>query len=235
MAYGGWANASCIAAAAGRFDAALAHADHGRAVAPEPPIIQFHMSGLRAYALACLGRHDDARAEADRTLEIAARLGSAELIAEGQHDAGLIALMGAQYARAETLLASALAAGPLIPVAEARLRRAEALARLGRPDEADAEIRAAALAPVRATHRPAVLVARMAFAQALSARARGDEALAERRLREAETHWTRLGGAAAADYMASYVDLGRPPVTGIVDPERERERVRQEAFHADLR
>ncbi len=235
MAYGGWANASCIAASAGRFDAALSYADRGRAIAPEQPIIQFHMSGLRAYVLACLGRHDDAGDQCDVMLEIAARLGSRELAAAGEHDAGLIALMGGRYERAEALLASALAAGVPLPVAEARLRRAEALARLGRPDEADAEIRAAALAPVRATDRPAVLVARMAFAQALSARARGDDALAERRLDESEAHWRRLGRAAAADYLASYVDLGRPPVTGIVDPARELERVRKERVHADVR
>ena len=93
--------------------------------------------------------------------------------------------------------------------AEARLRRAEALARLGRADEADAEIRAATLEPVRAAHRPAVLVARMTFAQALSARARGDHALAERRLREAEGHWRRLAGE--DDARARAPGLARRP------------------------
>jgi hypothetical protein len=70
----------------------------------------------------------------------------------------------------------------------------------------------------------------MAFAQALSARARGDEPLAERRLREAAGHWRRLGGATTHDYMASLIDLGRPPITGVVDPVEELERI-----HADLR
>jgi hypothetical protein len=120
--------------------------------------------------------------------------------------------------------------------AEARLRRAEALARLGRAGEADAEIRAAALEPVRVLHRPAVLVARMAFAQALSARARGDQQLAERRLREAEGHWRRLAGQgdASREHLASLVDLGRPPVTGVVDPAAELQRVAEEA-HAHVR
>jgi hypothetical protein len=113
---------------------------------------------------------------------------------------------------------------------EARLRRAEALARLGRADEADAEIRAAALEPIRAAHRPAVLVTRMAFAQALSARARGDLGLAEQRLREAEKHWQRLGAEddVSRAHLASLVDLGRPPVTGVVDPAGELERVAEE-------
>ena len=70
----------------------------------------------------------------------------------------------------------------------------------------------------------------MAFAQALSARARGDLALAERRLREAEGHWRRLAGEddASREHLASLVDLGRPPVTGVVDPAGELERVAEE-------
>jgi hypothetical protein len=174
------------------------------------------------------------RAQTARMAEIAARLGSRKLAAAADHDAGLIARLAEDYERAAELLGRALAADPPVQIAEARLRRAEALARLGRADEADAEIRAAALAPVRPSHRPAVLVARMAFAQALSARARGDEALAERRLAESEAHWRRLAPDAVTEYMASLVDLGRPPVTGIVDPVRELQRVRRE-IHAHVR
>jgi hypothetical protein len=75
----------------------------------------------------------------------------------------------------------------------------------------------------------------MTFAQALSARARGDHALAERRLDEAEAQWRRLAPDSTRDYMASLVDLGRPPVTGVVDPAAELERVREERAHAGLR
>ena len=76
----------------------------------------------------------------------------------------------------------------------------------------------------------------MAFAQALSARARGDDELAERRLREAEAQWRRLAGEddASREHLASLVDLGRPPVTGVVDPAAELERVAEEA-HAHVR
>jgi hypothetical protein len=75
-----------------------------------------------------------------------------------------------------------------------------------------------------------VLVARMSFAQGLSARARGDAALAERRLREAAEQWRRLAGGsdAAREHLASLVDLGRPPVTGVLDPAYELERVAAE-------
>jgi hypothetical protein len=133
------------------------------------------------------------------------------------------------------MLGRALAGGTPLPRAEARLRRAEALARLGRPDEADAEVRAAALESVRPADRPAVLVARMTFAQGLAARARGDGALAERRLREAAAHWERLGAGpdAAGEHLASLVDLGRPPVTGVVDPTYELERVAAELLELE--
>jgi hypothetical protein len=157
------------------------------------------------------------------------------MTALADHDGGHIALAAGDDERAQELLARALAADAPVQRAEARLRRAEALARLGRPDEADAEIRAAALEPVRAAHRPAVLVARMTFAQALSARARGDRALAERRLREAEGHWRRQAGTShfTEDHFAALVDLGRPGLTSIVDPEQELARVAAELRRLD--
>jgi tetratricopeptide (TPR) repeat protein len=226
MAYGGWANAACVAAAAGDLEGALDHAERGVREVSGFPVAAFHMSGVRAYVLARLGRHAEARADCDRQAELAERLGSARLAALADHDAGLLALLAGDCERAQELLGRALEGDPAVQRAEARLRRAEALARLGRADEADAEIRAATMEPVRPSHRPAVLVARMAFAQGLSARARGDRALAARRLEEAAGHWRRLAGETswARDHLASLVDLGRPPVAGVVSPERELER-----------
>ena len=48
--------------------------------------------------------------------------------------------------------------------------------------------------------------------------------------REAEGHWRRLAGDddAGREHLASLVDLGRPPVTGVVDPASELERVTEE-------
>jgi tetratricopeptide (TPR) repeat protein len=226
MAYGGWANAACVAAAAGNLEAALQHAERGARVVSGLPIVAFQMHGIRAYVLARLGRHAEARADCDRQSELAGRLGSPALAALADHDAGLLALLAGDCERAQALLGRALEGNPAVQRAEARLRRAEALARLGRAAEADAEIRAATMEPVRPAHRPAVLVARMAFAQGLSAVARGDRALAARRLEEAAGHWRRLAGEAgwARDHLASLVDLGRPPVAGVVSPERELDR-----------
>ena len=68
---------------------------------------------------------------------------------------------------------------------------AESLARLGRADDAEAELREVTLEPVGPGDRPAALVARLTHVQALVARARGDEALAERRLQEAAAAWRR--------------------------------------------
>ena len=115
--------------------------------------------------------------------------------------------------------------------AEARLRRAEALARLGRTDEADAEIRAAALEPI--ARRPPPRRARRpdgVRAGARRARRAATHELAERRLHEAERQWRRLAGEddASREHLASLVDLGRPPVTGVVDPAAELERVAEE-------
>ena len=230
LAYGGWANAAVIASALGARDRALEYAQRGAVRISGAPTIDFHMACLLAYTLARLGRHHEARAANDHQAELAARLASPELASVAEHDGGLIALLAGDHERAAELLGRALAGDPPVQRAEARLRRAEALARLGRAAEADAEIRAAALEPIRAAHRPAVLVARMTFAQALSARASGDRALAERRLREAEGHWRRLAGDddAGREHLASLVDLGRPPVTGVVDPAGELERVSEE-------
>ncbi|MGI8511607.1 MAG: ATP-binding protein [Solirubrobacteraceae bacterium] len=230
LAYGGWANAACIASAAGQHERALELAERGAASATGVPSVEFQMAGLHAYALARLGRHDEARVASERQAELAARLASPQLAALADHDTGLVALLAGDHGRAAELLGRAFAANPPVQRAEGRLRRAEALARLGRADEADAEIRAAALEPVHAAHRPAVLVARMTFAQALSARARGDRVLAEVRLREAGRHWRRLAGEddVSHEHLASLVDLGRPPVTGVVDPSEELERVADE-------
>ncbi|MEA2271111.1 MAG: hypothetical protein QOC64_3721 [Solirubrobacteraceae bacterium] len=231
MAYSGWANAACIASATGDLQRALAYAERGVAIVTGLPIVAFQMYGVRAYVLARLGRAGEARADCDHQAELAARLGSATLAALAEHDAGLLALLAGDAERAQELLGRALRGDPPVQRAEARLRRAEALARLGRADDADAEIRAATMEPVRPSHRPAVLVARMAFSQALSARARGDRPLAEARLEESARHWRRLAGEGswARDHLASLVDLGRPPVTGVVDPARELERVAAES------
>ena len=187
LAYGGWANAACIASAAGGTSARSSYAERGAQRSPGIPTIEFQIGGP-ASPTRSRGSAATTRRAPRATARPSSPSGSPrrELALVADHDGGLLALLAGDHERAAELLGRALAGDPPVQRAEARLRRAEALARLGRADEADAEIRAAALEPMRAAHRPGVLVARMAFAQALSARARGDHELAERRLREAE-------------------------------------------------
>ena len=144
--------------------------------------------------------------------------------------------MAGDHERAAELLGRALDGDPPVQRAEARLRRAEALARLGRADEADAEIRAATLEPIRAAHRPGRARRPDGVRAGASARARAaTHALAERRLHEAETPLAPARGRGrrvGREHLASLVDLGRPPVTGVVDPPRELERDRRGAAEA---
>jgi hypothetical protein len=116
----------------------------------------------------------------------------------------------------------------------ARLARAEALASSGRSEEAAAEVRRAALEPVRGGDLPWALVPRMARVQGLIALARGDRALARRRLGEAAASWQRLTPHdAGADFLANVVDLGRPPIVGLVEPDRELRRLAAELAALD--
>jgi hypothetical protein len=127
------------------------------------------------------------------------------------------------------LLEQAIAEGAGVSRPAARLARAEALARSGRPEEAAAEVRQAALEPVRAGDQPWALVPRMARVQGLIALARGDQALARRRLGEAVAGWQRhLRPDAAAEFIANFIDLGRPPIVGLVEPEWELRRLTAE-------
>ena len=80
--------------------------------------------------------------------------GSPALIALADHDAGLLAALAGDHDRAQELLGRALDRRP----ADRARRRPAAPRRgarpLGRPDEAEAEIRAAALEPIRAAAPP---------------------------------------------------------------------------------
>lgn len=90
-------------------------------------------------------------------------------------------------------------------------------------------MRRAALEPVRDGDQPWALVPRMARVQGLIALARGDRALARRRLDEAVAGSQRhLRRDAGAEFVASFVDLGRPPIVGLVEPEWELRRLTAE-------
>ena len=171
---------------------------------------------------------------ASEQLAKAERMDSPAAAALARHDAGLISLAAGRYAEAAQLLADALAEGAEVSRPAARLARAEALARSGRPDEAAAEVRRAALEPVRDSDQPWALVPRMARVQGLIALARGDRAEARRRLGEAAAGWRRhLKHNAGAEFAANFVDLGRAPIVGLVEPDWELRRLTAELAGLD--
>jgi hypothetical protein len=69
----------------------------------------------------------------------------------------------------------------------------------------------------------------MAGIQGLIAAARGDIPQARKRYDEAAAGWRRIAASAAEHtaegYLANLVDLGRPPVVGLVEPGRELDRI----------
>jgi hypothetical protein len=77
-------------------------------------------------------------------------------------------------------------------------------------------------------------VPRIAWVQGLIARANGDVPLARRRFAESASGWRSMlaatASATAEGYTATLVDLGRPPVVGLVEPQRELTRIEEEAM-----
>jgi hypothetical protein len=229
LAYGPWINAACAAACAGEFERALGFVDRGMATVRGTGLLVLEVQYLaaRSYVLTRLGRLEEARAASATEAGLAERSGIPELEATADHDRGMVALALDEPARAEALLGRALDRGAPVSRPLARLARAEALLRLGREDEAEAELRATALEPVGPSDFPDTLVPRLVRLQGLLAAGRGERELAVRRLEEAAAGWRRrLDRAGDGErYAATLADLGRPPVAGLVEPERELGRV----------
>jgi tetratricopeptide (TPR) repeat protein len=225
FAYPVWINAASALACAGDLDAALRTADRGVAATRGVPVVALPCLAARAHLLARLGRHDEAAETITELLATAERLDSAPVLATARHDAGLVALAAGRFREAAELLSSALDGEAAVSRPAARLVAAEALALCGDAAAAAAELRRAALEPVGPGDQSWALVPRMARVQGLVARARGDAAEARRRFVESAEGWRRRGGTTSrqvgAEFMASLVDLGRPPVVGLVEPDRE--------------
>jgi DNA-binding SARP family transcriptional activator len=231
-AYTIWINAACLAGALGRHDEALGYAERGLERARGLPPLVADLQGVRATIFAHMGRYEDARAAVAEERRAAERSGAAPLLVRAEYDEGMVCAGAGENDRAVELLYRSLEGGALVSRPAARLARAEALARLQRPDDAEAELRAVALEPVGPADRPAVLVARLTHVQGIIALARDDRGLARRRLGEAAAAWRRIHSAFDADeFLGNLVDLGRP-TTGTVDPARELARVEREL--ADL-
>jgi DNA-binding SARP family transcriptional activator/tetratricopeptide (TPR) repeat protein len=231
-AYAVWVNAACALTCAGDHEGALAMADRAIAATESVPVVLVPCLAARAHLLARLGRAEEAIRTVEQQREYAARLDAPQMIATAAHDAGLVALEVGHYARAAQLLGEALSGAAKVSRPSALLSRAEALARSGDPEAAAAALRAAVLEPVGRADQPWSLVPRMTGVQGLIAAARGDLDQASSRYDEAAEGWRRMLPTAsrttADGYLANLVDLGRPPVVGLIEPARELERLERD-------
>lgn len=232
LAYSCWCNAACAAACAGHFDQALAFVDRGLISVRGAGLatLEVQLLAARAHILMRLGRSNEAEAASQEECRLADRLGVPAMVAMSEHDAGMVALGLGRFARAAHHLAGALRGDAPISRPLTRLARAESLIGLGCYDEAETEVRAAVLEPVRPSDMPDTLVPRLSRVQGLIAAGRGDLALAGRRLDEAADGWRRLIGAVGDGdrYTTVLTDLGRPPMAGLVEPVRELARAQTE-------
>ena len=228
MAYGCLSNAACAAACAGEFGRALDFADRCLPLVVPNGLLRLsvYAQTARSAILRRLDRLPEARRACDAAAGYADRIGLPELDGLVHAERGLVAAAAAQPRAAVAELTSALDLGAPVSRAATRLRLAEALARAGQPDQAEAELRAVTLEPVGPGDFPAALVAQMSRVQGRIAAARGDVVLAERYLSESLASWQRIAGTpdsrqAGAGYVAGLIDLGRPPVSSLIEPARE--------------
>jgi DNA-binding SARP family transcriptional activator/tetratricopeptide (TPR) repeat protein len=231
LAYSCLANAASAAACAGDLPLALDFADRCLPLVVPNGLLPLcvYTHSARTALLRLLGRLGEARVACDAAAAAAERVGLPELEGLVHHDRGLLAAAAGEHRAAASELGLALDLGAPVSRPLARLLRAGALARDGRPDDAERELRAVALEPVSPADLPDTLVARMSHVQGLIALRRGNLSLAARRLREAESGWLRRCGqgraehdkAAGQGYVAALIDLGRPPVAALVEPARE--------------
>jgi ATP/maltotriose-dependent transcriptional regulator MalT len=229
LAYGCWAAAAGAAAATGQYERGLELIDRGRERLRDNGLasIEVHMLAARAFLLVRMGCLEEARTAAELEHRLAEQLDQPSLVSMAKHDLGLVELEAGRHERAVALLSAALVEGAPISRPLTRLALAEALIGIGEPDRAEVQLRATVLEPVRPSDFPDSLVPRLTRIQGLLAHARGDGALAERRLRESVSGWARLVGPTirADNINAVLADLGRP-VVGLVEPERELARAR---------
>jgi DNA-binding SARP family transcriptional activator len=234
-------NAAAAAAACGDASGALDLAEQASAIDGVGTRPAMEATAARAYALSRLDRHVEARVAAGELTALAARSGDLALELTSAFDAGSIALAAGDGPAAAASLEEAFAHdGGRVPRALARLRLAEARLLAGEPDVAGAELERVPFEPVGPADVPDALAPRLRRLQGLLAAERGEVDEALTRLAQSETGWRSLFGAALTGdaFAATFVDLGRPPVAGQLEPGVELGRVLAErglllASHSD--
>jgi DNA-binding SARP family transcriptional activator/tetratricopeptide (TPR) repeat protein len=235
MAYNCLSNAASAAACAGDIGRALDFADRCLPLVVPNGLLRLSVNAqvARSALLRRLGRIPEARQACDAAAGCTDRVGLPELDGLVRQERGLLALASADPAAAAAELARALESPAPLSRAATRLRLAEALMLAGQADAAERELRNVAFEAVTPSDFPATLVAQMSRLQGLIAAARGDAVLARQRLSESLAGWQRIARTpdsqqAGAGYVASLIDLGRPPVSSLVEPAREMAAVRAE-------
>ncbi len=200
LAYSCLANAASAAACAGDLPRALDFADRCLPLVVPNGLLRLcvYTHSARTALLRLLGRPGRRASPATPRRPPPSGSGLPELEGLVHHDRGLLAAAAGDHESAATELGLALDLGAPVSRPLARLLRADALARAGRADDAERELRAAALEPVSPADLPDTLVARMSHVQGLIALSRGELDLAGRRLREAEAGWRRRASAGRA-------------------------------------
>ena len=218
---------ACALACVGDLELALALVEPASLGDAPGPSLTMQLRAARAYTLCRLGRLEEAIAAARENVEAAAHTGSRRDEAVADFDLGSILLSSDAAAEAAERLAMSLEVdGAQVPRALARLRLAEALVMSGVVDQGERALGEVPFEAVRAADLPEALVARLSRVQGLIAAAHGDVALAARRFGEAERVWKRIAATPSGDaYAAILVDIGRPPVAGLVEPTVELERL----------
>jgi DNA-binding SARP family transcriptional activator/tetratricopeptide (TPR) repeat protein len=225
LAYTGLVNAAFGQAAGGDLPDALRLLDRTAEVVHGQGMLAIEALVLvdRAWVLVRLGRLAEAAEAAAQARRCADRLDAPDLQAVVDAERGRVALRAGDLEAAAELLDAALGvAGAAIGRPLARLQRAEALARLDRVTEAEAELAATVLEPMQPGDWPDTLVARAAAVQGLIAARRGQLDAARRLLTEAANGWRRRLSApeVVRRITAVMVDLGRP-IIGLVVPAEE--------------
>jgi DNA-binding SARP family transcriptional activator len=218
-------------AAHGDVEGALGYADRALASGRAGASLTSQAYAARAFALARLGRADQARAAVAACLEVAGGAQDPDLLAVAHFDAGTIALLQHRAGEAVDHLQRALGhVGGRLPRPLGQMYLAEAHLRAGALDQAAEALARVPFEPVGPADLPSTLVPRLARLQGLIAAARVDLLLADRRLAESEQGWSRLYGNLdlGEAYAAVIVDLGRPPVAGLVEVSAELAQVRAE-------
>jgi hypothetical protein len=225
-----WMTAAAVAACRGDFQQAFEFSRAGSGGSPAGPFFEVVALAGQAHALSRLGRHAEAVAAADLELRVGVRSGIREYEAGTEYDRGVVAL----NAGAADDTVAHLRAALCIPQTRffsrplARLLLAQALLGTGELAAAERELDAVPAEPVAAADVPDTLVARMVWIEGLVAALRADWPVALDRLAEAEQTWRRrLGpeGIMYDGYAVNLVDLGRPPVAGLIEPAVELSRV----------